>query len=164
MAGEADIVLISGGASVGAYDFGRRALEGAGFEVHFGRVNLRPGKPLVFATRGRQAAFVLPGNPLSHLVVLNCVVGVAFERMAGVAPELRVMNARLRAGFTVGGDGRDTLWPGRVDYEGGEAVVRGLRWKSSGDITGLAGLNAFIRCNAAALDTGAVAPCILTHG
>jgi molybdopterin molybdotransferase len=162
--GGADMVLVSGGASVGDYDFGSRAIEGAGFEVHFGRVKLRPGKPLVFATRGRQVAFVLPGNPLSHLAVLNCVVRVAFERMAGIEPELRVLNARLRVGIGVGGDGRDTLWPGRVEYEGGEAVVRALRWMSSGDITGMAGLNAFIRCNAPVLDMGAVVPCILLHG
>jgi molybdopterin molybdotransferase len=174
-----DLVLISGGASVGAYDFGRTALERAGFEMHFEKVNLRPGKPLAFATRegatragapragatrGRQAAFVLPGNPLSHLAVLHCIVRVAFERMAGTEPEWRVLNARLKEGIELGGDGRDTLWPGRIDVENGEAVVRALRWQSSGDITGLAGLNAFIRCAVPVLDTGARVPCILVHG
>jgi molybdopterin molybdotransferase len=159
-----DLLLISGGASVGAYDFGRTALERLGFQVRFEKVNLRPGKPLLFATCGPQAAFVLPGNPLSHLAVLHCVVRVAFERMAGAAPAWRVLNARLRAGFRMGGDGRDTLWPARVDMEEGEAVVEGLRWRSSGDITGLAGLNAFIRCTVPVLDTGARVPCILLHG
>jgi molybdopterin molybdotransferase len=159
-----DLMLISGGASVGAYDFGRTALERLEFQIRFEKVNLRPGKPLTFATRGRQAAFVLPGNPLSHLVVLNCVVQVAFERMAGLEPELKVINATLRTGLTVGGDGRDTLWPGRVDLEDGEAIVTPLRWRSSGDMTGLGGLNAFIRCAAPVLDTGARVPCILLHG
>jgi molybdopterin molybdotransferase len=159
-----DIALISGGASVGAYDFGRTALERLGFQIRFEKLNLRPGKPLAFATRGRQAAFVLPGNPLSHLAVLHCVVRVAFERMEGTEPAWRVLNARLRAGFRIGGDGRDTLWPARVDMEDGEAVVEGLRWRSSGDITGLAGLNAFIRCTVPVLDTGARVPCILLHG
>jgi molybdopterin molybdotransferase len=117
--GGADMVLVSGGASVGDYDFGSRAIEGAGFEVHFGRVKLRPGKPLVFATRGRQVAFVLPGNPLSHLAVLNCVVRVAFERMAGIEPELRVLNARLRVGIGMGG-----IRCGR----GGWSTKAGRRW------------------------------------
>src|SRR5665213_2222980 len=57
-----DLLLVSGGASVGDYDFGRRLLATLGFEIHFEKINLRPGKPLVFATRGKQAAFVLPGN------------------------------------------------------------------------------------------------------
>jgi molybdopterin molybdotransferase len=159
-----DLLLISGGASVGAYDFGRTALERLGFQIRFEKVNMRPGKPLAFATRGRQAAFVLPGNPLSHLAVLNCVVRVAFERMAGAQPVWRVLNARLLAGIRVGGDGRDTLWPARVDIEEGEPVVRALRWRSSGDITGLAGLNAFMRCAVPSLDTGARVSCILLHG
>jgi molybdopterin molybdotransferase len=157
-------VLISGGASVGAYDFGRTALERVGFQMHFQKVNLRPGRPLAFATRGRQAAFVLPGNPLSHLAVLHCVVRVAFERMAGAEPVWRVLNARLAEGVELGGDGRDTLWPARVEMRDGEAVATALRWQSSGDITGLAGLNAFMRCTVPVLDTGARVPCILLHG
>ena len=159
-----DLLLISGGASVGAYDFGRTALERLGFQIRFEKVNLRPGKPLAFATRGRQAAFVLPGNPLSHLAVLHCVVRVAFERLAGIRPAWRVLNARLLAGMRIGGDGRDTLWPARVDMEEGEPVVEALRWRSSGDITGMAGLNAFIRCTVPVLDMGARVPCILLHG
>jgi molybdopterin molybdotransferase len=159
-----DLLLISGGASVGAYDFGRTALERLGFELQFGKLNLRPGKPLAFATRGRQGAFVLPGNPLSHLTVLHCIVRVAFERMAGLEPELMVINAALCTGLRMGGDGRDTLWPARVDYREGEPVVTPLRWRSSGDMTGLGGLNAFIQCAAPVLDRGARVPCILVHG
>ena len=162
--GGCDLVLISGGASVGAYDFGRAALEACGYRTHFGRMNLRPGKPLIFATRERQAAFVLPGNPLSHLAVLNCVVRVAFERFAGVEPRLAMVSARQKEGIDVGGDGRDTLWPARLEFEDGEAVVAPLRWQNSGDITGIVGLNAFIRCRAAVLDTGAPVACILLHG
>ena len=161
---DCDLLLISGGASVGAYDFGKTALERAGFELQFPRINLRPGKPLVFAMRGQQAAFVLPGNPLSHLTVLHCVVSVAFDRLAGAAPAWSVLHARLRAGIHIGGDGRDTLWPAHVEMVDGEPVVDALRWQSSGDITGMAGLNAFIRCAVPVLDTGARVPCILVHG
>jgi molybdopterin molybdotransferase len=159
-----DLLLISGGASVGAYDFGRAALERLGFVIQFDKLNLRPGKPLVFATRARQAAFVLPGNPLSHLAVLHCVAGAAFQRLAGLEVCWQVLNARLRSGIEIGGDGRDTLWPARVEMEEGAPHVQPLRWQSSGDITGLAGLNAFIRCSLPALDTGANVPCILLHG
>ena len=159
-----DLLLFSGGASVGTYDYGRAVLEKLGFQIRFEKLNLRPGKPLAFATRGRQAAFVLPGNPLSHLTVLHCIVQVAFDRMAGATLQWNVLNARLHSGFHAGGEGRYTLWPARVAFENGEAVVDPLRWRSSGDITGLAGLNAFIRCTLPTLDTGAHVPCILLHG
>ena len=162
--GGCDLLLISGGASVGAYDFGRTALDRVGFRMQFEKVNLRPGRPLAFATRDRQAAFVLPGNPLSHLAVLHCVVRVAFERMAGLEPVMQVLNARLADGVRIGGDGRDTLWPVRVEMIAGEPVATALRWQSSGDITGLAGLNAFMRSTVPVLDTGARVPCILLHG
>jgi len=51
-----------------------------------------------------------------------------------------------------------------VDMGQGEPVVKPLRWQSSGDITGMAGLNAFIRCSVPVLDSGARVPCILLHG
>jgi molybdopterin molybdotransferase len=164
LAAGCDLALISGGASVGAYDFGRTALDRLGFQMHFEKVNLRPGRPLAFATCGDQAAFVLPGNPLSHLAVLHSLVRVAFERLVGAKPVWRVLNARLTEGVSLGGDGRDTLWPARVDLKEGEPVATAFRWQSSGDITGLAGLNAFIRCAVPVLDTGARVPCILLHG
>ena len=65
---QADLLVLSGGARVGDYDFGAAALRELGYTIHFDRVNLRPGKPLTFATRGTQAAFVIPGNPVSHYV------------------------------------------------------------------------------------------------
>jgi molybdopterin biosynthesis enzyme len=107
---------------------------------------------------------VLPGNPLSHLAVLHCVVRVAFERMAGAEPILRVLNARLAQPMRIEGDGRDTLWPARLEMKEGEPFATPLRWQSSGDITGMAGLNAFVRFAVPVLDTGARVPCILLHG
>ena len=76
-----DLLLISGGASVGDYDFGQRALAELEFVVHFQGINLRPGKPLVFATRGHQAAFIIPGNPVSHFAVFHLAISAALEAM-----------------------------------------------------------------------------------
>ena len=81
-----DVLLISGGASVGDYDFGARALEELGFTMHFRQLNLRPGKPLIFATRARQVAFVMPGNPLSHFVTFHVAVRRALEHLEGAPP------------------------------------------------------------------------------
>ncbi|MEM0998699.1 MAG: gephyrin-like molybdotransferase Glp [Bacteroidota bacterium] len=63
-----DLLLITGGVSVGKYDFTRPALEDNGFGIVFHKVNQKPGKPLLYARRGDQAAFGLPGNPRSVLV------------------------------------------------------------------------------------------------
>jgi len=158
-----DLLLISGGASVGAYDFGRPTLRALGFEDRFSRLSLRPGRPLIFATRGPQAAFVLPGNPLSHLTVLHCIVRLAFERLLAAQPDWRILHATLRSGFSPGA-GTETLWPARVFFENGDPIAEPLRRQSSGDITGLAGLNAYIRSTAPVLDTGARVACILVHG
>lgn len=65
---DGDILLVTGGVSVGDFDFTRPALEQAGYEVVFHKVNQKPGKPLLFARKGHQYAFGLPGNPRSVMV------------------------------------------------------------------------------------------------
>lgn len=142
--GEYDLLLISGGASVGDYDFGKRVLHELGFEIHFEKVNLRPGKPLIFATRGQQAAFVLPGNPVSHFVTLQVEVRLAMERLAGAEASWPEFKAKLAATFTREPSTRETFWPARFTAEGGELLVHALRWKSSGNVTGMAGANALL--------------------
>ena len=62
-----DIVLISGGISVGEYDFVKKALQQNGVEEVFYKVNQKPGKPLFFGKKGRKRVFALPGNPASAL-------------------------------------------------------------------------------------------------
>ena len=65
----ADLLLISGGVSVGDYDFVSAALNKAGAEKLFHNVKQKPGKPLYFGKKGKQLIFGLPGNPSS---VLSC--------------------------------------------------------------------------------------------
>lgn len=69
ISGEADLVLLTGGVSVGKYDFVVQALSSAGVETLFHRVKQKPGKPLYFGKRGHTLFFGLPGNPAS---VLTC--------------------------------------------------------------------------------------------
>lgn len=63
-----DLLVTSGGASVGNHDLVRRALEAAGAEIAFHRIALKPGKPLLVARRGSQIVLALPGNPVSSYV------------------------------------------------------------------------------------------------
>ena len=158
-----DLLLLSGGASVGDYDFGKKLLTTLGYQTHFTAINLRPGKPLVFATRGKQAAFVVPGNPVSHLVTLQVAVRLAFEMFAGSRPSWPLAAVRLAETFEYRPVGRDTFWPARVEVQQGELVVRSVHWQSSGDVTGLAGVNALLQlgANAKAPVPGDAVPVLL---
>lgn len=95
----ADILLTSGGVSMGELDLVKPLLEHAG-TVHFGRVRMKPGKPVTFATAdvegGRRLVFGLPGNPVSSLVTFYLFVVPALRKMAGWSePGLRQVRARL---------------------------------------------------------------------
>jgi molybdopterin molybdotransferase len=142
-----DLLLISGGASVGDYDFGAEALRRGGFAIHFDKVNLRPGKPLTFATRGRQLAFVIPGNPVSHYVCFHVAIRLALELLRGQAPAWDFLDLELSGGETLRPDPRETFWPARVRAQSGRLVVTPQRWSTSGDTFSLAGTNALVRVN-----------------
>ena len=146
LAGEpSDLLVISGGASVGDYDFGAAALRQLGFTIHFDKVNLRPGKPLTFATRGSQAAFVVPGNPVSHFVCFHVAIRLAIERLSGREPSWNLARLPLTGGEPLRPDPRETYWPARVFVRDGQFAVTPKRWSTSGDTFSLAGTNALVR-------------------
>ncbi|HEY3109924.1 MAG TPA: gephyrin-like molybdotransferase Glp [Chloroflexota bacterium] len=78
----AEVVITSGGVSVGTRDLIKPILESLG-TVHFGRIALKPGKPLTFATVGEKLAFGLPGNPVSALVTFEVFVRPTLLKMQG---------------------------------------------------------------------------------
>ncbi len=141
----ADLLLISGGASVGDYDFGAEALRRLGFTVHFDRVNLRPGKPLTFATRGRQLAFVIPGNPVSHFVCFHVAIRLAVESILGLPSPWNFLDLEIHGGAPLRPGPRETYWPALVGAKEGRLVVTPQPWSTSGDTFALAGTNALVR-------------------
>jgi molybdopterin molybdotransferase len=141
----ADLILISGGASVGKHDFTRGLLERAGFEILVSKMATRPGKPLIFARRGRAIAFGLPGNPLAHFVCLNLFVRIALEKLAGLPLRPLWRQGVLAEEFETGGNPRETFWPAFCHESLGTSSLTPLRWSSSGDLTALATANALIR-------------------
>jgi molybdopterin molybdotransferase len=82
-AAQADVVLSTGGVSVGDFDFVKEALDAIGVERFFWRVAQKPGKPLTVGRRGTTLFFGLPGNPVSALVCFAVYVWPALRRMAG---------------------------------------------------------------------------------
>ena len=141
-----DVLLISGGASVGDHDFARPALTTLGYTLHFQQINLRPGKPLVFASRSDRLAFALPGNPVSHWVTFNLFVAPLLHKLAtglDAAPPRR--RGRLAPDAPLPPpDARQTIWPARVEFINGEPHVTLLTLASSGDSSGLVGANALV--------------------
>jgi molybdopterin molybdotransferase len=95
---EADVLVSSGGVSVGPHDLVRRILAELGVEEDFWGVSVRPGKPLAFGVRGSTLVFGLPGNPVSTLVGVELFVRPALLALQGANdPEPAYETARLAA-------------------------------------------------------------------
>ena len=137
-----DIVITSGGVSMGDYDLVKAALKEIEAEIYFDKVMIRPGKPIVFARRGKTYFFGLPGNPVSTSVTFNVFVQPAVRKMQGetsAAPRT-VIAQLLRA--VKDSSSRRSYLPGRLFIEGGRAMVESLKWGGSSDLV------AFMRANA----------------
>ncbi len=128
----ADVLITSGGVSMGSRDLIKPILESLG-TVHFGRIKLKPGKPLTFATVGTKLAFGLPGFPVSSLVTFEVFVRPALRRLQGFRRYLRPeVEAVLEH------DTRQT--PDRTEYQ--RAVTR---WADGRLVTSTTGVQASSR-------------------
>jgi molybdopterin molybdotransferase len=83
---DADVVVLSGGVSVGPHDHVKPALAALGVEQHFWRVDLQPGKPTWFGARDAQLVFGLPGNPVSSYVTFLLFARPALRALQGATP------------------------------------------------------------------------------
>jgi molybdopterin molybdotransferase len=92
---EADVVVVSGGVSVGPHDHVKGALAELGVKQHFWGVSLRPGKPVWFGTLGDKLVFGLPGNPVSAMVTFQLFVRPALAALQGADPSISRTAARL---------------------------------------------------------------------
>ena len=95
---DADVLLFSGGVSVGSYDFVKQVLDAMGMELLFWKVRQRPGKPLAFGLLQGRRVFGLPGNPVSSAICFEQYVRPALAKMLGRQALLRPRHvARLSA-------------------------------------------------------------------
>ena len=113
----ADVVVTSGGASVGDHDLIRPALAAWGAELDFWKVAIKPGKPIMVARRGRQLVVGLPGNPVSSHVTAYLFLLPLLRALAGSARPLpQAMWLPAAEPFAPGGPRREFLrgvWDGR---------------------------------------------------
>ena len=141
---EADILVLSGGVSMGKYDLVEQVLSDLGAEFHFTGVAIRPGRPAVFATCRGKLVFGLPGNPVSTMVTFELFVLPAIDLLSGAAPRpLPVFRGKLATPVHENGPMTHFL-PARIEWEGREARITQLPWQGSGDIVALALANAFL--------------------
>lgn len=104
---ERDVLIVSGGVSVGDRDFVRPSLGALGAEIELWRIALKPGKPFLFGRARGCAIFGLPGNPVSAFVTFLKFVRPALRKMMGASEEeqgLRRVSARLAAAVENRGD------------------------------------------------------------
>ncbi|MEX0839479.1 MAG: gephyrin-like molybdotransferase Glp [Parvibaculum sp.] len=94
-AGDADMLVTLGGASVGEHDLIQRALAPAGLDIDFWKVAMRPGKPLMFGKLGALPMLGLPGNPVSAFVCATIFLRPAIARLQGGDSALHTTQARL---------------------------------------------------------------------
>jgi molybdopterin molybdotransferase len=141
---EADILVLSGGVSMGKYDLVEQVLADLGAEFHFTGVSIRPGRPAVFGTCRNKLVFGLPGNPVSTMVTFELFVLPAIDVLNGGIPRpLPVFRAKLATQVREKGPVTHFL-PARIEWEGREARVTQLPWQGSGDIVALALANGFL--------------------
>jgi molybdopterin molybdotransferase len=141
-----DLVITSGGVSVGVYDFTKTALQELGAEVFFERVALRPGKPTVFARLpGGTLFFGLPGNPVSVSVTFNLFARAALLAMQG-ASETELRNETAILGRIVRGSvDRESYLPANLTTDdGGQLMAQPLKWGGSSDFVGFARADSLI--------------------
>lgn len=129
----ADVVLLSGGVSMGRYDLVPRSLEDHGVTLLLHKVTQKPGKPLLFGKRGQQAVFGLPGNPLSSHFCFHRYVAPSLRRMAGLEEGTRLFQGRLAAPLKTRG-GRTKFLLAQISEEHGHLAVTPLIGKGSADI------------------------------
>lgn len=141
----ADVLVTSGGVSVGTHDLVKPLLESLG-TVHVGRVKLKPGKPFTFATLpDNKLAFGLPGFPVSSLVTFEVFVRPALRKLQGFA-RLQRPTLPVRLGYDARATADRTEYQRvRLRREGAELVAETTGSQSSSRLLSLAGAHALVR-------------------
>jgi molybdopterin molybdotransferase len=138
----ADLIISSAGVSVGAFDYVRKVVERLG-ELSFWRVNMRPGKPLVFGSYHKIPFIGLPGNPVSAYVGYEVFVRPALLKMIGIKNLLRPV-LRVELLENVESDGRESYLRAIVSSKNGLWVARLTGHQGSGNLYSLVQANALL--------------------
>lgn len=141
---KADVVLISGGVSMGDYDLVPGVLKGLGVKKIFHKVRIKPGKPLFFGRKGGTIVFGIPGNPVSNFLAYQLFIRPAINRMSG--------RAVAEPGFETGisgwrfppSPGRRNFIPVKIEMNRGCRRLMSAGSHGSADIVALARADGFL--------------------
>lgn len=147
---EADLLLLTGGVSMGKYDLVEEVLAELRAEFFFTGARIQPGRPIVFGRVAPPSSpepryfFGLPGNPISTMVTFELFVRPALEALAGMPPQkLLFLHAKLKSEIKTK-PGLKRFLPAFLSGEFGQAEVELIRWQGSGDMAANARANCYI--------------------
>jgi molybdopterin molybdotransferase len=139
-----DLLLLTGGVSMGKYDLVEQVLEEFGAEFFFTGAQIQPGRPVVFGRARERYFFGLPGNPISTMVTFDLFVRPMLDALAGRIPEqLRFLHAHLKTEIRTK-TGLKRFLPGRLSGEFEQAEVELAGWHGSGDVAAMGRSNCYV--------------------
>ena len=140
---ETDLLLVTGGVSMGKYDLVEQALAELKAEFFFTGAQIQPGKPVVFGRVEHKYFFGLPGNPISTMVTFELFAKPMLEALAGIfSRNLVFTHAKLKSEIRTK-TGLKRFLPAVLSGEFENSEVELVRWQGSGDIASLARANCY---------------------
>ena len=136
------MVLISGGVSVGDYDFVPGILKDLSIKLHFDKVAIQPGKPTVFGTRGDTLVFGLPGNPVSTFTIFEVFVKPVLYRLMGYDYRPLLLKGVMKKDFKRRRSIRTAYVPVKYHNDG---FVEPVEYHGSAHLTALPQANALLK-------------------
>lgn len=140
-----DALIISGGASVGDRDYVRETIRDLQGELHFNKVNMKPGKPATFATIGGKPVFALPGNPVAAMVCFEMFVRPSILKMQGHEQLMRPKVKAVLTGQALNSGERPHLVTVRVTSEGDICRASTISNQSSANLASLTAGNGLLK-------------------
>jgi molybdenum cofactor synthesis domain-containing protein len=155
-----DVLIVSGGVSMGEFDLVEPVLAELGAEPLFDAVAIQPGKPMVAAVHAGGLLFALPGNPASAMVCFWLLVRPALRRLLGLDDAFwrEALEGRLSSPLPAARD-RDRILPARVRFDHGHLLVEPLVPVGSHDLAAYAQGTALVRAPAGSPARAAGEPC-----
>jgi len=139
--GKYDVIVVTGGASVGDYDFMPDVLTTLGATIHFSALNIQPGKPILFATLGNTHILGLSGNPVSSYLQFLLVAKPLLFRLSGCTlPSLKIVKTPLAEAVKRKKSNRQLYIPVTFNPSGFANLIP---FNGSAHITALAGIDGF---------------------
>jgi molybdopterin molybdotransferase len=142
---DADMLVTTGGASVGDHDLVQAGLARRGFVSDFWRIAMRPGKPLLFGRLGELPILGLPGNPVSALVCALIFLRPALRKMLDIRPAVPNFETAILGAGMAKNDQREDYVRARLELNGGRATAFPFPAQDSSMLMTLAKANALIR-------------------